>query len=490
MKNKRENITRIAYFAFIFIILMVFYSIYYPMVLCSPDDWRYINYWRDNALVYIGRGWNPARVLPEMLMPLMANMGFSFGRLYGISFLKSVSIGLSLGVVIFICLYIYFFSRMIRRRFALDIFQELFIATVFLLIHFWMFRSNTFRNTFLIYGGDPNTYYYYVIPFLLNCTVCFIWNTCDSSADISKWPEFVRGIWIIAIYLAVFSNMFNSIVIAVYASLRLLIYIFQSLKRKNNCLIYKNVKYECAVLVMWIYSLVAELNGGRAHSLIGAGKKGESYISRVVQTFLCSMNLFKKFNKYFLLFSFLLVAYSVLAIIIHKGKTTDVKCGNAVNWPGIYIFVLVFLGLVYLYQLLLGGFVGSLYIERTMVSNTYLISIVLIDIFALIYIVVNNKNIMVFAPIVTMIMVSMIGTPEPVFSGGYNDSQAYEKLYENYLGAVIDADNKGEAEVVLVAPDWNPISEENIDYYELLAKYMSSTLYKYGMTGKLIKISF
>ncbi|WP_027209425.1 hypothetical protein [Butyrivibrio hungatei] len=74
--------------------------------------------------------------------------------------------------------------------------------------------------------------------------------------------------------------------------------------------------------------------------------------------------------------------------------------------------------------------------------------------------------------------------------GSYNDSQAYEKLYENYLDAVIDADNKGEAEVVLVAPDWNPISEENIDYYELLAKYMSSTLYKYGMTGKLMKISF
>ena len=224
MKNKRESITRLVYFACVFIILMIFYSIYYPMILSSPDDWRYINYWRDNALVYIGRGWNPARVLPEMLMPLMANIGFSFGRLFGMSFMKSISIGLSLGVVIFICLYIYFFSRMIRKQFALDVFQELFAATVFLLIHFWIFRSNTFRNTFLIDGGDPNTYYYYVIPFLLNCTVCFIWSTCDSSTDISIWPEIIKGTWIIAIYLAVFSNMFNSIVIAVYASLRLFIY--------------------------------------------------------------------------------------------------------------------------------------------------------------------------------------------------------------------------------------------------------------------------
>lgn len=490
MKNKRESITRLVYFACVFIILMIFYSIYYPMILSSPDDWRYINYWRDNALVYIGRGWNPARVLPEMLMPLMANIGFSFGRLFGMSFMKSISIGLSLGVVIFICLYIYFFSRMIRKQFALDVFQELFAATVFLLIHFWIFRSNTFRNTFLIDGGDPNTYYYYVIPFLLNCTVCFIWSTCDSSTDISIWPEIIKGTWIIAIYLAVFSNMFNSIVIAVYASLRLFIYIFQSLKRKSNCLIYKNAKYECAVLMMWIYSLVAELNGGRAQSLMGENGKKERYISRVVQTFLCSINLFKKLNKYFLLFSFLLVAYFVFSIITHKGKNTDAKYDNAVNWTGMYIFAIAFLGIVYSYQLLLGGFVGSLYIERAMVSNTYLISLVLIDIFALIYIVVSHNKIMMFAPIVTMIIVSMIGTAEPIFSGGYCDSQTNEQLYDYYLDAIIDADDKGEDEVVLVTPDWKPLSAENQDHYELLAKYMSSTLYKYGMTSRLMKISF
>ena len=359
-----------------------------------------------------------------------------------------------------------------------------------MLIHFWIFRSNTFRNTFLIDGGDPNTYYYYVIPFLLNCTVCFIWSTCDSSTDISIWPEIIKGTWIIAIYLAVFSNMFNSIVSAVYASLRLFIYIFQSLKRKSNCLIYKNAKYECAVLMMWIYSLVAELNGGRAQSLMGENGKKERYISRVVQTFLCSINLFKKLNKYFLLFSFLLVAYFVFSIITHKGKNTDAKYDNAVNWTGMYIFAIAFLGIVYSYQLLLGGFVGSLYIERAMVSNTYLISLVLIDIFALIYIVVSHNKIMMFAPIVTMIIVSMIGTAEPIFSGGYCDSQTNEQLYDYYLDAIIDADDKGEDEVVLVTPDWKPLSAENQDHYELLAKYMSSTLYKYGMTSRLMKISF
>lgn len=482
MTKKREFFIRLAYFAFLYVFLCIFYMKCYPLILSSPDDWRYINYWRDFAFALVGRGWNPGRVLPEVLMPLGARIGVYIVspilRIGGVEagFIDSVALGLALIVTASVLFYLYSFDYFIRKKLSPDIFRELFLTSFFFIAHFLIFRSSVSGNTYLFDGIVPNLYFYYIIPCLLNFSVCFFWAAFETDEYISQMSLFPQALFLTAVYFAVLSNMFSSIVIAVYAALRCLRHILKERGLSFGISI-SRLKYELFTLCLWLYSLAAEATGGNARNIIGGGRQ-RSFISAIPDSILSSFGLFKSMSKYFLLLSAVLIL--ILMVFIIKERRI----------PELLVFVSLHLLIVYIYQILLAAAVGSGYISRAMVCATFLVDLILIDVYGLICLIRFKREFMIVAPIMIIIMISLCDTTAPVYTAPSCETASVKKLDEYFIEAIHRADSEGSSEVRIDIPAGYPGIFDDSNTPELYSTYISSTLYKYGITSRLINISF
>lgn len=480
IKDKSDTLNKCCYLsAWIAIIvsLLIFFIISHPLVLRSADDWRYINYWRDNAIPMLGRGWNPARILPEVLMPLAGSFGIYFLYPLGISFTRAVSISLGLFLVIFICIYLRSFELMIKKLFDVTGSKLSIITGIFLVSHFWILRSSQSGNSHLFDGGDPNLYFYYIIPFLLNYSLVFILFAYRN--NISSWNNPRKAVLFLALYFAVFSNLFSSIIIFVYAGFSFILATIRIIKkredfRRNIC----NRKVEIAVIIMWLYSLLAEANGGRAKSIKNTAQSIE-VLERLFQSINNSLIHLSNMNKYYILFSIiLLVCMTFFALKRKKAfeKMTHIWILSALNGICIYI-----------YQVLLCSIVGPEYITRSSVAATYLICSVAVNAMIILCIVINVKESVVLLPMLLMIIISMCNTSEPAYDSALS-WKALMRLDEYYISTIVEADQNGETEVIIHNPEWNSIQTN--DSENLLRVYISSTLYKYRITNNHMNIEF
>lgn len=479
---KKEKVLRGSFFLGVFAFFYAFYMFFYPLTLQTPDDWRYIDYWRDAAFAMLGRGWNPSRVLPETLMPLAAHMGFILGKFWHMSFIKSIAFGLSIMLIAFIMIYFYSFDYMIRQLWkGISIYEELFIDIVFILFHFWIFRSEQIANTYMFDGGNPNTFYFYVIPYLLNCSMCFFWSVYKTKG--SNRPVLVNSLLILGLYLAVFSNMFSSEIIVTYAVLNIICYCFNEYsKSKEKKIFVLDLRYELLTVMMWLYSIVAEWMGGRAHSIVDDGE-GDNLLSSLIETASYLGNLIKRVNKYYAVITVLLFIY-LFVFMIKDRKVREHSCIYS------YVYRCIFMGIcIWGYQMLLCSVVDPRYIERALISNTYFITIILIDVLAIIHIIMRVPKMMVFAPLFILIVASMLSTSMPTYSGHECWVKREEQLYDYYLDLIAEAELKDAQEITITKPDWY-YGTSNEEYDKLLAEYMASTLFKYGITSKKMAISF
>ena len=477
MKINRDSLYRSIFYVFTGVFLLVFYTRCYPLILASPDDWRYINYWRDFAFATLGRGWNPGRVLPESLMPIGGNLGvYVIGPLVhdSIGFIREIAIGVSIPVIIAIVFYLYSFGRLLRKRLNVGIRTELFLTLVFFLFHFWIFRSAQSHNTYLFDGLSPNLYYFYVIPVLLNFSACFIWVSIGDGESLKKLAPAPKSAFWVMIYFSVFSNLFTSVVIAVFAGLRCLITLIWHREDSFKKTLYA-VRYEAVILLMWLYSMAAEAMGGNA-AHVTASAEALSFAQKIRNVITDSFELLLKVNKYFALLCAVLIVVLIIRMISNTKLRNDV------------LFITAHAATVYIYQILLGCVVGPEYISRAMVSATFLIDLLILDILAINEIISIKREAVLLAPLFVIVVISMINTREPVFNASASEVIPLERLDGYYVDTVVEADRNGLDTVTISAPKWYPYLPDDPD--GLYSTYISSTLYKYGLTSRKMTILF
>lgn len=79
-----------------------------------------------------------------------------------------------------------------------------------------------------------------------------------------------KGLLIILLYLAVFSNLFSSCILAVYAGYRLLCCMAETIRsRMSPKHFLKKSGLFLGILAAWTVSVIFELSGGRARNLSG-----------------------------------------------------------------------------------------------------------------------------------------------------------------------------------------------------------------------------
>ena len=134
MKERKQQIYKTAWYLAVFGILYLWFARVKPLVPYDGDDWLYLSYAR--KAVPLWGDWNPARVLPEVLMPLCgAVAAYVVMPLTG-DYIGSITIVSAVVVSGFLTAYVYFFETQVSKKFSLPAFGVRLLGGLFLLSHF------------------------------------------------------------------------------------------------------------------------------------------------------------------------------------------------------------------------------------------------------------------------------------------------------------------------------------------------------------------
>lgn len=255
----------------ILIAMLIFFLRAHPLIVFDTDDWLYIYYTRPPFLLW--GDWNPSRILPEVFMPLCSQLAVWLIYPFSGDYIASLSLMHGTVLSLFITGYVLAFTLFVQKKLHASFACSVTVGTLFLLMHFWIFRNADSGNAFLFAAADTTCIFYYTIPSLLNLTLIFLFESFPFLTDLHDRSRlWLKGIVIALVYFAVFSNLYSSYLLAIWAGVDFLYTggLLLSSRKENTCTaptLVSRILYECAIILAWFTSVVFEFSGGRADSL-------------------------------------------------------------------------------------------------------------------------------------------------------------------------------------------------------------------------------
>lgn len=460
MKNR---IISILSFIGIFIFIYVFYTSIHPIVLASGDDWTYVGSSRI-ALPTL-KLWNPAKVFPETIIPQIANI--SVYLIYPVlgDYVRSFTVTFAFFIAIFITMYIYCFYRYIMSKYSISKEYGIILSMLFLLFHYLIFASNSSNNHYLFEMGVINTFFNYTIPSLINLMLIFYIDSNEKRRNCRYYvtSPICGGAFFLVLYLAAFSNLYCSCLLAIYAGVELL---FSALKTRHIITTCKENNLCIIILILWSIDAYFESHGARAAT---AGESIElSYMRMFYDTSKNVKNMIWSCNKYFLMIAVLcLIAFAIITIK-HKGKhqLTNIVLKTVLCFVLSLIFVI-----------LLSSFISSYYVVRmdVLLGPAAFVFIAILNILA--YLLEKIPHIMIGIPLMAYILIfSFISDSGRTFYDWENPEE-YIELDYFYINQFKEADEKMLSEFTLEATSTTP------SYF---GQRMAKTLYKHGIVSRLM----
>jgi len=252
-----------AFFAFI----LYLYVHVMPVVAWNGDDWTYLAQFRD-MFPSLTR-WNPARILPEVLHPLVgwtAAVLYAFLGDYAQSLVWSHALLLATGITA-LGAALYLALRGVLRDAPL----ALFAAAFFMALSFSLFKSQTEGNIFLFYAECLTVSTFYVLPNLINSVVvCGILVVHAAGARLCRPNSLRAGYCVLLLFLAQFSMTLSSALAAVAAGWVLLRRLWRrpeaSLHAKIAAYVRAGTFFDAllvTIVAFWTIAAVLDACGGR-----------------------------------------------------------------------------------------------------------------------------------------------------------------------------------------------------------------------------------
>lgn len=295
--------------------MMIFFSSVHPLVLHDGDDWAYSCYTRGGLPIW--GYWNPARILPEILSPVCASAAaYLLMPLTG-DFNAAYTLMAAFVVSVSITVYAMMLMLMLKRVMSCETGTAAMLAALFVILHFLIFRSERQGNDHLFYSWNVNTYFFYTIPNLLNGALVLLWAGREGRQR-QAHSELANGFLLLAVYLAVFSNLFSSQMLAVFAFVSMVMALLRN-RREGRAACLRALReqgWSALVLVLWLVAVVFELSGSRAESLSG----GAGLMQRFADTLRGLLARFRTLNGKFVGVSVLSVALALLVLAFTRAK--------------------------------------------------------------------------------------------------------------------------------------------------------------------------
>ena len=251
MNERKVNITQNAIiWIALLLFLVVFFLEAHPLVPYDADDWTYLGCIR-HALPMPGT-WNPCKVFPETIEGICGYIaGYIFFPLTR-NFMGAITAVLSLTYAVWIFMYFYSVSKLFEKKTIITVF-------IFVAMHFLVFKSQSNNNKYMFGADNVNAVFNYTIPAMLNCITIIL---------LEKDKVRHKGLIWLLIYLSIFSNLYNNVILATYAGVNVLFYLVQTKSIKD---VLNKQRVNLIILLLWVCSLFGEKTGQRA-SQIGKEK--------------------------------------------------------------------------------------------------------------------------------------------------------------------------------------------------------------------------
>lgn len=478
----------ILFFLSVFIGIFSFFTVAHPLVPYDGDDWALLSSMR--RAVPLLSTYNPIKILPEDLFPLVGT--FSANIIFPLigDYIYSIIIVSSTVFSLLICVYLYQFYQFIKKAFSLESSTVILITALFLLFHFTLFYSKSSVSIYLFRTHDLTCLYHYVIPAIVNISLVLYLARFDfMSLDYKENPVvpckqrnvYARSLssWsglIFVVYLAIFSNILSSIILASYVFSVLLLRFLQKqhTDREYKAFAKDNFLY-IGILLVWLISLFFEAHGGRAHDI------GHNIFSLpIVETGKHLLVILSKLSKDFILLALLL---SVGGLLVSYKKKAD----GYLAFFKIYVLTSI-ISLPYL--LLICAKAAPSYMERSDVFISFIIWTLLFSCLSLAYLIKQMPKISILLPIAVLYFVIEAiggnGFQENVISNGLSEKECIS-VDREIIQQLQDADRNGENEVILRVPKGD--NRDNWPHPLYMGKALSRTMYKHGLISRQLKIT-
>lgn len=484
MEKKYQKLPYAAFFLWIFAFLFLWFSRIHPLIPFDGDDWTYLSYVR--LATPIWGEWNPAKVFPEVVYPLFSTIAaFALAPLTG-DYINAQTLMHALVISAAITGYLWCFARLMRRVFSCSRVTTCVLTTLFFALHFLVFCTAEENNVHLFHCVSLNCYYNYLLPMLLNASLVMVLLTSEKiEAFVRTGRPELRGLFFLLVYLAIFSNLPASGILAAFAGSRVLLALIRQGRHLNLRPFLRDNGFFLGILGAWLVSAVFELSGGRA----GAAMEGVSLLGQLRMTCFLLKSVLLESNRLFLVSSAVVVAGAVVCMLFSGGsRSLNAKLAS------VLVTFLISAAALTVYMILLCAAVGP----EKMKSVEYLFAIyfhiLLLVLLALGYLVDHFPRLMLVLPLLTMFLISSINTSGNTFQEINTRNLPAERcaalsryLIEQYQRA----DSAGEQEMILRLPQFtsDPENGDNWPYTLALVDRISNTMYSHGLTSRLIDIT-
>lgn len=471
----RNKAIRFAFFGSIFLGVYIFFAVAHPFYIFDADDWRVISERRWGIPLW--GYWVPSRILPANLMSLTGDFATWVLRPFIKDYLLSITCAWAGLLALLIMLYIHGVSQVLTQKIKIKGVTNYFLSFFFLLMHFLIFKKQAENNIYAFYSKSVDLYYSYTIPALFNeiIVLYLIRNDWKSLSNVKK------GMLVLVAYLGVFSNPFHSIILVSYASFYIFEVIIRCLKREGGFIegLWNNLFY-LYIITLWIIQCVYEFFGGRADEL-----KSSFHFIKSVEAF---WGWTKKINLFFyILLASTLIVFLVCVFRLKRKEKQEMdfefkRLLHICLWSGVIVagFLIAMCSI---------GPVG--YLQSVDVFNSFLFYLLFGFILIIAYLIKTYEKLFIFVPLITFVSLTVTINGLKLFAdSNIHNLRGKECLpiSKDLVNQVLEKADGGYDTVTLHVPVWEGNDGNWPHDVNCLGQRMANTLYRHGMTDRLMKI--
>lgn len=459
------------------IALFCFYIKIHPFIVFDTDDWTNVSGGR--ALFPTLNTYNPIKVVPETIMPLLGNIGAYVIYPIKKDYLDSLSISYGTAAtlsILALSVLIYLFIKKVLKLGELD---SLLISIGILLSGFLMYKSSN-EMMYFYYSQNLNCFYNYDFPGIINAITILILllSILKEDEKNQRTPGFI-GCMILLVYLCICSNLYSSIILTSFVSCYALRMVITGIKKHcKTSEIIPNIGWVIVIDVAWFISMLFEINGGRAQGESNTGL----HILGAIKMFVVSL---KEYSAAWIIISaFVIIVGFIIAIRERNEK-----------YLSIYFIIVGALALTFVYTVLLSAKVSIYYMMYPQYIWGILFYVQLLTGVSLAKIVSSKygDKCKFAVPFVLFLIVFTINYNIYMYRecnvNGYKYGVA-KAAGDDLIKQVIDAVNNGKDEVTLYVPYYG---EENGDNWPLAlwgGSRIGIALYRHGIISRPINTEF
>lgn len=479
-RTGRQRAIYAAALILVFAGLFIFFAAVHPLIIYDTDDWIYISHTRQ--AVPLWEEWNPTRILPETLMPFCADLGVDIILPFTGDYIGSLALSFAVVLCGFIIAYFYFFVKLLRSKLQLGLHKELSVLFVLALFHFLIYNSQPTGNIHMFSEANVTCIFFYTVPALVNSALVLYFCSHEDSRILGGGNYLSKGILILAIYLSINSNMFQSIILIAFTGTKMLENLAYHIKNKDKGVkeLFKVNIIWILVLACWFVSLYYEANGGRA-----GGYGANSFINNIPVCLKSLKNLVLfRMNRTFVKASAVFAVTAFIIYIVQKEKSKVDKAYIRMALYGFSCFLITVL-----YTVLLCAKTSAEYMDRSGVifcMSFYLLMVIMAS-FA--YILAKCPKTMMLVPLFIYIIFNETVSDSKSFK--YINAPEYREnicleIDNDIIGQIKEAESKGLDKMTLYVPEYD--SDDNWPIAVYGGDYIINALRKHGMADRYISI--